>query len=702
MLVRRRPQTLAMLVALVVVAACGGTSTGPSAAPPTSAVTAAGHDRAGFDAASLSAQPEPSDRPKPQGQIVFEDSGQDFQHSQIWLENADGSNVRQVVSDDFTDNSASLSPDGKRIVFYRAVHGFGRGGGRRPEPVRDADDREHRRLGPPRDRHGGPREAAATWHRRATPGRRTAARIAYVRYCFDKQAQPVEAGVWTIKADGTDARQVTRTLPDSNVQDHRVGWSPDGKSLTFERIDTSTTPERAALFTIGVDGKDLFQVTPWSVDGNDPDWSPDGSLIVFNASAEPSPTQNIWTIHPDGTGLTQLTTYDQARPGDVPSDMVAGRRPDPVLAQPVDRRLGRLLRHEPRRHRPARAREDRDAREPRPVGPDRGAVTISLRSAGRAAGPSAGRRSSGQGGRPLVLAHDADAPEAHLLVGADRASVGGVGVDDDPVVPAIVEQVPGEDADRLGPDAAPVDVGVQHEVDARVAVHRVGLLVRLDQPDDPAVELDHPDVHAGIAVLEEVRDLGVVRRGPPAGDLSRGEDGAQLPIVVGTAGAEDDAWAAEGGERARLVGRRHVRIVRGRDAAATAHSLGCARALRTAFWSHRLGDGNRAWTRSRPRSCTPNAVPARVVAEIARTRHFGPVETSSPRAPHACDRGAAMSCAASSHGLPIRGEPSRPRRPNPRDLHDGGTDRRDGEPGRAQEAAAKSPGASVSCSSFSR
>ena len=50
---------------------------------------------------------------------MFEDSGQDFQHSQIWLENADGSNVRQVVSDDFTDVSASLSPDGTKIVFGR-------------------------------------------------------------------------------------------------------------------------------------------------------------------------------------------------------------------------------------------------------------------------------------------------------------------------------------------------------------------------------------------------------------------------------------------------------------------------------------------------------------------------------------------------------------------------------------------------------
>jgi Tol biopolymer transport system component len=38
---------------------------------------------------------------------------------------------------------------------------------------------------------------------------------------------------------------------------------------------------------------------------------PDGTLIAFNASAEPSPTQNIWTIRPDGSGLAQLTTYSQ-------------------------------------------------------------------------------------------------------------------------------------------------------------------------------------------------------------------------------------------------------------------------------------------------------------------------------------------------------------------------------------------------------
>jgi Tol biopolymer transport system component len=136
-------------------------------------------------------------------------------------------------------------------------------------------------------------------------------RIVYVRFCFDRAGKFVESGIWTIRPDGTDARRVTRHLPADQAEDHRAGWSPDGRSLTFQRIDTSASPERAAIFTIGTDGKNLHQVTPWSLDGNDPDWSPDGSRIAFNASAEPSPTQNIYTIHPDGSGLAKLTTYEE-------------------------------------------------------------------------------------------------------------------------------------------------------------------------------------------------------------------------------------------------------------------------------------------------------------------------------------------------------------------------------------------------------
>ena len=107
-------------------------------------------------------------------------------------------------------------------------------------------------------------------------------------------------------------RQVTRDAARRRtLEDHRVGWSPDGKSLVFERIDTSVAPERAAIFTIGVDGKDLFQVTPWSVDGNDPGLVPGRLADRVQRLGGAEPHAEHLDDPPDGTGLTQLTTYDQ-------------------------------------------------------------------------------------------------------------------------------------------------------------------------------------------------------------------------------------------------------------------------------------------------------------------------------------------------------------------------------------------------------
>jgi Tol biopolymer transport system component len=80
---------------------------------------------------------------------------------------------------------------------------------------------------------------------------------------------------------------------------------------------------------IGIDGSGLRQITPDGLGAGDPDWSRDGSLIVFG----PTPwhdwfyglDQTSWairTVHPDGTGLHELFA-DQA--AGTPSWTVDGR-----------------------------------------------------------------------------------------------------------------------------------------------------------------------------------------------------------------------------------------------------------------------------------------------------------------------------------------------------------------------------------------
>ena len=291
-------------LAALALTACNATASPPVASPSGSAGSAAPTTTAGPSSGVISAGPTASASVAPTvyGQIVFEDAGQDFLYSQVWIENADGTSVRKVVSDTFTDSGPSLSPDGRKIVFYRLEDPKLAGA----IMIVNTDGSGLHELETGSRSKGcdaGPEGNA--W---SPDGRR----IAYARFCFDPAGKFVEAGIWTINADGTDARQVTSHRAGSSAEDHHASWSPDGKSLVFERLDISAKPEAAAIFTIGVDRKHLRQVTPWKLDGNDPVWSPDGSLIAFNASAEPSPTQNIYTIKPDGTELAKLTSYDEA------------------------------------------------------------------------------------------------------------------------------------------------------------------------------------------------------------------------------------------------------------------------------------------------------------------------------------------------------------------------------------------------------
>ena len=81
-----------------------------------------------------------------------------------------------------------------------------------------------------------------------------------------------------------------------------VGWSPDGTKLVFSTLDPAcgSCTFGAALSTINPDGTGRSILLNDTT--TDPDWSPDGTRIVFASGSQ------LFTIRPDGGGLTQLTT----------------------------------------------------------------------------------------------------------------------------------------------------------------------------------------------------------------------------------------------------------------------------------------------------------------------------------------------------------------------------------------------------------
>lgn len=118
-------------------------------------------------------------------------------------------------------------------------------------------------------------------------------------------------GLFVMSADGSNTIQITFENLTSPFQDGEVQWSPDGTHFVFQRFrfsDSST-----AVFTVRIDGTDFRRLTPWQLDGEHPDWSPDGNLIVFESygdGAPPGISTNVFTVRPDGSHLEQVTHND--------------------------------------------------------------------------------------------------------------------------------------------------------------------------------------------------------------------------------------------------------------------------------------------------------------------------------------------------------------------------------------------------------
>ncbi len=130
-------------------------------------------------------------------------------------------------------------------------------------------------------------------------------------------------------------------------------WSPDGRSLVVEVTryiddgnDTDEVTGRTiAAIDLTVPTPALRLLRPFDTFSSYPDWHPTDDLIVFAAGPpdplDPSlPPQNLFTIRPDGTALTQITSQGPSDDGLwMPAFRLDG---EGILATLVHRPEGRL------------------------------------------------------------------------------------------------------------------------------------------------------------------------------------------------------------------------------------------------------------------------------------------------------------------------------------------------------------------------
>ena len=120
-----------------------------------------------------------------------------------------------------------------------------------------------------------------------------------------------DAGFWqTWVADADLSRQ--RKITDAAANSGWSVWSPNRHRLAFDSDRTDPDPGDDTpvndVFTVRADGSGLRKVTDSVSVSGDPGWSPDGSLLTFQADRGDYPAQQgIYVARADGSHLRRVT-----------------------------------------------------------------------------------------------------------------------------------------------------------------------------------------------------------------------------------------------------------------------------------------------------------------------------------------------------------------------------------------------------------
>ena len=207
---------------------------------------------------------------------------------ELYTANADGSNIQRLTNVPGYDAEATVSPDGKKIIFTSERDGD------LDLYSMDIDGKNVKRLTDAIGYDGGAfysPDSKMIVYRRSNP--QTPAEIArYKDLLSQHMVVPTIFEIWVMNADGSNKRQVTKLESASFAP----FFTPDGKRIIF--CTNYFDPKRAErrrqpnfdLALINVDGTGLERVTFNETFDGFPMFSPDGKKLVFasnrNAAAQ--------------------------------------------------------------------------------------------------------------------------------------------------------------------------------------------------------------------------------------------------------------------------------------------------------------------------------------------------------------------------------------------------------------------------------
>ena len=206
----------------------------------------------------------------------------DYSHGYVWAvypsydiftARPDGTNLKRLTDTPGYDAEATISPDGRKIVFTSMRDGD------LDIYTMDIDGRNVRRLTDELGYDGGPfysPDGKQIVYRAYHP--KTPEEIArYKEKLARNLIEPNNFEIWVMNADGSNKRQVTHL----GAASFAPYFFPDGKRIIFSSNVNDPKGRNFDLYMINTDGTGLQRITYNSVFNCFPMFSPDGKKLVF-------------------------------------------------------------------------------------------------------------------------------------------------------------------------------------------------------------------------------------------------------------------------------------------------------------------------------------------------------------------------------------------------------------------------------------
>jgi len=191
----------------------------------------------------------------------------------VFVANADGSNLRQLTTEDGYDAEATFSPTGDRIVFTSTRDGDLELYSMAP------DGTDVRRLTNRPGYDGGafysPDGTKIIW--RAHYPQEGPELQDYRRLLAQGLIRPGELEIYVMDADGSNQRQVTNL----GAANFAPFWHPSGEKILFSSNLDDPTGRDFEVYMINLDGTGLERITHSEGFDGFPVFSPDGRHLVF-------------------------------------------------------------------------------------------------------------------------------------------------------------------------------------------------------------------------------------------------------------------------------------------------------------------------------------------------------------------------------------------------------------------------------------